>query len=336
MMDQTVWQILKIFLNGKQDCYSALELKVCLEQTYGYTGSIKMVYSHIQRLNTFFEEMFGMDQAIKSLKAKGYKLNKEIISDGQLRFIYDMLSSNPSLSNKECEELFSRLTVFSSKQQLDRLHLLPFNQEQDHQLFLKISTLVKAIDQKKPILFEYVRYDYTPSGEVVIAKSKNGNDKQDQTGSTYFVSPYEIMMQSGRYYLLAYNSIRKESLSIYRIDRMEQVRTSKRPFEDIREMWDMASLKQQAINMYFSNEVIDFKFNFDPLVFRTIVDQFGQRLQVSKDYRGKNVGYVREVTLTEGLMGWIMMLGNHITILEPAKLKEQVIARLEESLSNYK
>ena len=333
-MDRRVWYVLKILLKSNETYTMASQIQEELAAKYDSHCDIKTIYADINKINGFMEEVFNISSYIQVKRKRGYFIEKGILADAQLRFIYDTLYSSGALSKQEGEALFEKITALSPKSQIDRLHIEEMR-SQSKPLFIKMNVILQAIHEQKTIIFEYVRYTISQDGKVLAVKSENGNYEKDSSGHTYFVSPYEVMMHSWHYYLLAYNDVRKEQLSIYRIDRMDLVRTTKLKFTDIREMWDMKQLERQAINMFFSNEVIDLKFLFDKEIFRSIVDQFGDQLIVKPDVSGNYVGEVREVTLSDGLIGWIMMLGSRITILEPSGLKTKVIQRLRESLDHY-
>lgn len=335
-MDKRIWCILKIFLENKDlDYINTDTIKHILKEKYTIDCNLKTIYSDIHKLNLFFKEITGIDVFIKAKQKNGFYIFEDYFSDAQLRFLYDAIASSRSLSMNESQVLFDRLSSLSSYQQINRLGIGKMDKEEVEEIFNKMDVILNAIAHKKSLLFHYVRFEFDRFGKVVKNKSKNGNYKKDKEGETYYVSPYEVMMQSGHYYLLAYNDIRQEQLSIYRIDRMEHIRSSIMPFLEIREMWDMKELKKKAINMYFSNDSSDLKFLFDPSIFRTVVDQFNSQIQVTEDVSGKFVGEVKDTILSDGLIGWIMMLGDHITILEPESLKNKVVERLKASLSNY-
>ena len=333
-MDRRVWDVLKILLKSNETYTMASQIQELLSVEYDIHCDIKTIYADINKINGFMEQMFGISSYIQVKRKRGYFIEKGILADAQLRFIYDAVCSSGAVSKEEGKALFGKITALSPKSQIDRLHIENMNSH-NKPLFIKMNVILQAINEQKTIIFEYVRYTIDQNGKVLAVKSENGNYEKDVSGHTYFVSPYEVMMHSGHYYLLAYNDIRQEQLSIYRIDRMDLVRTTKLKFVDIREMWDMKQLERQAINMFFSNEVIDLKFLFDKEIFRSVVDQFSDQLIVRPDVSGKYVGEVKEVTLSDGLIGWIMMLGSHITILEPSSLKTKVIQRLKESLDHY-
>lgn len=64
---------------------------------------------------------------------------------------------------------------------------------------------------------------------------KNGN----QNNETYIVSPYKLILNGNNYYLIGYFNKRKDSLSVYRVDRMRFVINHNSEYEDIRDQFDM-------------------------------------------------------------------------------------------------
>ena len=317
----------------KHQFLSAKYILEKLTTDYQINCDIKTIYADIDKINILFKEVFHIENYIQSKHKKGYYIYEDVLNDGELRFIYDTILSSYAISGLEKKELFEKISVLSSSTQIQRLNLSSFKKNNDLPLFTKLNTILKAIDTQKNIAFEYIRPQLNAQGQLVKIKSTNGNYKNQIT--TYMVSPYEVVMDLGRYYLLAYNNKRSMQLSIYRIDRMDLVRTVNEPYQEIREMFDMEQTKAQAVNMFFSSEINDIEFVFNPSILANVLDQFGESIQLEKDNLGKIKALVKEVTISDGLVGWIMMLGDNITILAPLSLKEKVMNRLQLSLNNY-
>ncbi len=332
-MEERTCYILQILLNMDSDYISAKQISDILVLKYNLICDIKTIYSDIKKINQYFLLIFHIEQFIQVKHRCGYFIEENILNDGELRFIYDTIISSRALSIEEGDQLFSKLLTLSSKKQIERVVKEEGRRINNSMLFTKLNTIILAIDKQKTIAFEYTRPHLTSNGQIVYQKSNNGNYKDHV--HLYQISPYEVMIDSGKYYLLGYSLKRPGQLSIYRIDRMEKVRTTKEPYEDIREMFDMEQLKKQAVNMYFSNEIIQFKFLFKPQILANIIDQFGPMVHITKDNTGKFVGEVHDLTCSDGLIGWIMMLGDYITVLEPQFLKMKVIERLNRAITNY-
>ncbi|MFR2501340.1 MAG: WYL domain-containing protein [Coprobacillus cateniformis] len=69
--------------------------------------------------------------------------------------------------------------------------------------------------------------------------------------------PYKLILRNSNYYLIGYFDKRKDSLSVYRIDRMRIVRNHSSSYEDIQDRFDMEkNLKIMLICMLVMNESI--------------------------------------------------------------------------------
>ena len=82
---------------------------------------------------------------------------------------------------------------------------------------------------------------------------------------------YKLILNGNNYYLIGYFNKRKDSLSVYRVDRMRFVINHNSEYEDIRDQFDMEKEFDKNVNMYLSNEKIDLKIIFDKKVLKEIV-----------------------------------------------------------------
>ncbi len=166
---------------------------------------------------------------------------------------------------------------------------------------------------------------------MIIVYHNNGNHDSE----TYIISPYKLILKGSNYYLIGYFNKRKNSLSVYRVDRMRLVRNHNSKFEEIREQFDMAKEFDKIVNMYISKKRIDLKIRFNQSVLKEVVNQFGKDIIVSKTYDGKIEAEIKNVALSDGLVGWLMMLQTNIQVILPLGLKEMIRKRLKLMLKMY-
>ena len=88
-------------------------------------------------------------------------------------------------------------------------------------------------------------------------------------------------------------------------------------------------------NLYVSNERIDLKIAFESSVLREVVNQFGQDINVNKCFDGRIEAFIKDVALSDGLIGWIMMLQDKVEVVFPLSLKEIVKTRIRAMLRIY-
>ena len=79
----------------------------------------------------------------------------------------------------------------------------------------------------------------------------------------------------------------------------------------------------------------DLEISFDQSIIKEVVDKFGQDNRVTKDYENRYHLIVKDVLINEGLIGWLMMLQDKITVIKPYSLQEEMKKRIEKTLKQY-
>lgn len=316
-----------------QDSIEPVSAKEILEQLkqYNINMNIKTVYETISRINDFYY-LLTDKLYIKTVRRKGYSIENEYFDDGQLQYVLDSIVFNQNLSQNEISNLLEKVLMLSSTNQKSRISInQPTHQEQNFSLLLNLTTLLQAINQQHTVYFEYVNYKVEQDTLIEIS-STNGNLKLGKH-NYYLVSPYQIVLRNSNYYLLGYFDKRKNQLSMYRVDRMRMIRTHNSKFIEIREQFDMNQELENNVNMFISNKRIDLTFKFKDSILREVVNQFGHLFTVKKLVDGWNQATVQDVALSNGLIGWILMLQDQIEILYPLEVKDEIITTIK-NLSN--
>ena len=184
---------------------------------------------------------------------------------------------------------------------------------------------------RKNIYFKYVSYEIKRNKFVEIAHN-HGNHKENN--EFYIISPYKLIQRDSKYYVLGYFNQRPDKLSIYRLDRMRLVRNHKSPFEE----GEQFDLEQEVdhINMYVSGQKDTLEISFDEVVLREVIDQFGQDHPVKKDFENRYHLTIEDVLISDGLIGWLMMLQDHVKVIKPYSLQEKMKKRIEKMFIQYK
>ncbi len=316
-MGKKMYYVLRIIQDN--DVISAKDIVVQLE-SYDIYVDIKSVYRIIKRINEFFEHWI-QGQLIRTLKKKGYTIGKELFSDGELQFLLDSIMYHHDLNNDDQKNLKDKLMFLSSVSQQDNIiSSLPQLKHQSFSLIHNLTTIMKSIQQHKMISFQYIDYDIINNQPIEISA---------HSGQNYYISPYQIVLNNNHYYLIGYNTIHKDTLSTYRIDRMRQIHTTKNRFIEIREQFDMQEEVNQMMNMFTSQRKDTLVIQCQHKLLREIVSRFGFEIYVEKLYHDEYVITIDNVSISEGLIGWIMMLQNQIKVLAPSTLKQTIKERIK-------
>lgn len=317
-MGKRMYYILKIIMENEE--ITGKKILECLLE-YDIVINIKTLYDTIEQINAFFFDLLEED-IIKVRKKAGYSIQKNIFSDGQLQLLLDSITYHQDLKRNDKEELKDILLKLSSCKQKDRLI---FNMSEDKDLsfslFVNLNTIMKAIEEKKTISFEYINYKY-----------ENNQFKEVSIRNDYMISPYQIVLNNNHYYVIGYYKPRKNELSIYRIDRMRYIMLNKESFHEIREQFDMEETIHNMMNMFSHSENIVLTIEFHYSIVREMISRFELKHveRIDTDWYKTTI---EDVQLSEGLIGWIMMLQDKIKVIAPYSLKQEIkkrILRMEE------
>lgn len=321
-----------LIIKESLDYIPAIEIKMLLEEKYQIKVDIKTVYQAIRNINELSHYIYQKD-IIKTKHRKGYAINEEFFNDGQIQYLWDSILYNNDLDQKEVNILLTKLQTLSSNKQLSRIQNQTIRQNdiRNYDLLLNMTTIIKAINEKKNIYFKYVNYEIKRNKLVEISNT-HGNHQDNK--EFYIISPYKLIQNNSKYYVIGYFDKRPDSLSLYRLDRMRLVRNHKSKYFE-GEQFDVEQI-DNPINMYISGEKEDLEISFDQSIIKEVVDKFGQDNRVTKDYENRYHLIVKDVLINEGLIGWLMMLQDKITVIKPYSLKENMKERIEKTLKQYR
>lgn len=327
-MGKRMFQVLKIILTAKEETISAKAILKQL-QLEGIHMEIKTIYTCIQQINDFFYGWLQEDMII-AVKRKGYHINHDFFSDGELQFLLDNIAFHQDLDDEDKQKLKEKLLFFSSFSQQKRLvPYTPINRQHSFSLLLNLSVIMKAIEKKKVLSFQYIDYDIMDH-HVIEVPSQRGNQNE-----RYIVSPYQIVSQNNHYYLIAYNEKHPGQLTNYRIDRMRVIQTLSCSYQDIREQFDMSDEIENMMNMFVSHrrDTLILECSYKQL--REIVSRFGEDIHVQKLYQERLQLSIDNVSVSEGLIGWIMMMQTQIKVVAPRYLALDIQKRLSQMQTLY-
>lgn len=284
--------------------------------------NIKAVYSTIDRINAFFYP-FLKENMIVVIKNVGYTVHKMIFEDGELQFLLDSIYFHKDLNYEEKEKLTHKLLDFTPMKQRERLILTTHNRkEKAFSLLQNLTTIIKAIDNQKKIKFQYIDY-MIKDDKLYEVYSQRGNQ-----GEFYIMSPYQIVLNNNHYYLIGYNEKYKNELTTYRIDRMRSVISLNHSIDEIREEFDMNDEIDKMTNMYLSTERNKLQIKCERGLLREMASKFGKDIEVQQIEDNMCIITVNDMSISEGLIGWILMLQDRVEVILPLSLREEIKERV--------
>lgn len=288
-----------------------------IEKDYGITIERKSVGSSIALLRE-------LDYDINKGPKGGYALLSRLLDPSEIRFLTDAAFSSRSLTGKQAANMSKRLqSLVSKNQRANYNYILKSDQltrAKTSDVFYAIDVIERAIKEGKRIRFKYQSYD------------KHGKPCLSMNGFEFFVSPYYLVNNFGRYYLVGNYRIKYGLVSTYRLDLIREPK--------IAEDWDIKPLESlpggDAFNITdYLNEHI-YLFGGETVQATLRVDDRSKGVQYLEDWFGDNYRLIEKddellakVKCNEtSLFYWILQYSDCFTLIEP----DSLIDRLKDHL----
>ncbi len=291
----------------------------------GITCERKAIYRDIESLVDY-----GFD-ILSSTSPPGYFWGRRLFEMPELRMMVDSIKSSEFITEKKTAEMIERikhLTSVYQGQELDQMNgIIGRPKNRNEGIFYIIDSLHTAICQKRKVHFSYYRH-IIKGGRIASQKSHE-----------FVVSPYALVWNDGKYYLVA-NYDKYNNFSHYRLDRMRNVEVLFEPsrplsqFSSYSSTFDEIDYLKGIFEMYSGTkkEYIYIKCNNNCI--EHVVDRFG--LDIVCDTFDKNHFTLRiKATVNDGLVSWILAQRGNVTVIYPPELADRVRNTLASMMSQY-
>ena len=239
----------------------------------------------------------------------------------ELRLLTDLLTAMPAVPETQKEALLRKLMQHSSpmsrqaqsEQQMVYLHTPPAKQ-----LLYSVEILCEAIRRNRVVSFQYCTYQLDENDiPVQVPRCRSTGDARE-----YLVSPYEIAVSHGRYYLICCKEPHR-TVSHYRIDRITDIRIIEQferlPAEELSDSHTLPENLAEQLYMY-SGEMITCEFLAEQRILGDILDWFGSGAEI----RRAEQAFLLHVTVRvhpTAMQHWALQYGQYVTVLEPESLR---------------
>ncbi len=258
---------------------------------------------------------------------------KNKFTDGELRLLIDGILFSHYVPYNQCKELIGKLESLSNnhfKSRVKHISRIPKKRSVNRQLFLNIELIDEAISSKKKIAFKYTKYG--------TDKKLHNRRREDGTVRTYVVSPYQMVANEGKYYLIC-NYDKYEDISHYRIDRIrdiELLEDKAKSFEKLEgaggRPLDLDKYMQEHVYMY-SSESAAVKFRITEAMVSDVIDIFGEDVTFYDE--DENEVSFRVNTNRLSAIQFAKSHGPDVILLEPKEFADEVKRAMKESLKQY-
>ena len=290
-----------------------------LMSVYGLAVERKAIGRNISLLNEA-----GYD--IETTK-KGSYLATRTFENSELKMLIDGVLSSKHIAPKQSKELIAKLCEQANKyfkKSVKNIYSVgDWNKTENVAVFYNIEIVDDAIELEKQVKFDYNKY---------------GADKQMHRTATHTVSPYQMILHNGRYYLMGYNE-KWGHVQYYRMDRItdiglvDKVRTPIKSVKGFESGIDYKRFSSSMPYMFF-DEPVRVKFVANDWVVDQIIDWFGKDIKIEDLKDGR---FLVEVKASVNAMEyWAMQYLNAVEVLSPLELRERLKKNVQIANEKYK
>ncbi len=256
----------------------------------------------------------------------GVALFSRLFDETEANYLIDSIFSSRSINAKEAKNLIKKISsTFSQNKEKE---LFNFNSSylyktsevartKNKEIMYTISLLLEAIKNKKRVAFKVIDYD------------KHGKEVYRLKGFIYKVSPYFLVNNSGRYYLLCNYRADYKTLNTFRIDYLKDVEIIEND-KYYTELKDLdPKYKDFEITEYINNHIY---FYGGEVIEAKIKLKNEHAVLFVKDWFNENSYIVNEndeiFAYTKGnenaILFWCLQYLQVVKVISPAFLKDKI------------
>ena len=269
---------------------------------------------------------------------RGFYYQPRRYSQEHIRLLTETVYTARFLSEKDTETLSSFLCGLVSEHQAKAIKhdaLLIDRVKTNNQ---QIISNIRNIDNAMAKELEGKRHKPEKISFRYLKSSINDLSKQVERrkGEKYVVSPYKLLINDGNYYLLAYNSEKKE-MRTYRVDRMKDVSLTGEPREgataysdlDLKSLtkrrFSMFGGKTELVRMRFVNSLLD-----------TVIEKLGKKDVYYKKLDEHHFSVTAHIDISDQFFGWVLGFGKSVQIQSPPSVVDKFTAYIDGIRTQYK
>lgn len=314
--------IMKIFWDrtDREHAISVREI-VSILRSWGIRAERKTIYDDIEALR-----YFGLKIGNRRLNGAGYYLEDRAFELPELKFLMDAVQSSRLITEEQTQELVKKLEKLASDPERRKLQNQILKETgvktPNKEIYTNVKKIYDAAAENCQISFQY--YEWTLAKKMCV---KNN-------GQRYRVSPWKMMWDHDRYYLLGID----ENSGIarhYRVDRIKEVKLEKesRNGAAIFRDFDLGKFSVGTFGMSGRKDAL-VKLEFENSVISEVMEYFGQEAVILPSDE-EHFTFQGHVCVGREFFGWLAGFGKSVKILLPEKIRREYGVFLKQALEGY-
>lgn len=322
-------------------------------QERGINAERRSIYRDIEDVNKLFylleNEDADMYEAEEEIEAdeyddyktivydktkKGFYVKRRLNFENDVRLLAECVYATKFVSAENAEMLIDTVCGLVSDFQAERIR---------HNVFLadRIKTDNSAVYNNVDVINEALNYrddlGRKPRKISFRYQTYNINDLKKKAyrrgGAVYKVSPFQLIINEGNYYMLGYDDKVKKMLT-YRVDRMERVgvlydeaREGNDEYKgfDLTSAFNMFNGERRSVKIKCTNDLLD-----------TMIERFGTKNARYSQADKKHFTVEAEVEISDQFFGWLLGFGRKVVLQFPDFIVRQFKEYLDKVQEMYK
>lgn len=265
------------------------------------------------------EELAELKTILYDRSRKGFYVRQRKFDVNDIRLLAECVYACKSITETKAKRLVSVVCDFVSEEQAKKIRHNAFLTDRvktDNQGVLNnIAAINDAMSKHldgRPHTPEKITFKY-------MRRSINDVSKQVErrSGTRYKVSPFQLLINDGNYYLVAYADY-AQAMRTYRIDRMKDIRFTGEPRDgDIEfNQMDIKSYANRVFSM-MSGELTLVEMHFSNFLLDAVVDRFGTRYVQYAKVDEDHFGVTAKIEVSDQFYGWLLGFGDNAKLVYP-------------------
>lgn len=318
----------------------------------------RSIYSDIEAINAvclMAEEDCTYDEALEMLQEAeadgddelktvvrtpnnmGFYVRKRKLELFDVQLLVECVYSAKFLTEKQANTLVDVVCDLASEPQAEKIrhnvYLTDRVKTRNNNVLNNISMISDAMSTHwdglphtpEKITFKYLKYSISDMKTQV----------ERRRGERYKVSPFQLLMNDGNYYLLAFDD-RFQEMRTFRVDRMKDIQRAKEPRdgdEDFHKI-DLRTYTQRVFSMFGGEQkLVEIRF-INPLL-DAVVDRFGTKDAQYAKVDDTHFSVTTKVEISDQFFGWLLGFGRKAKLVYPDPVIEQFRAYLDKVREMY-
>ena len=277
-----------------------------------------------------FEELrrFGFDIiSEKDGRNFYYYLGSRDFELPELKLLVDSVQSAKFITDKKSAQLIKKLESLVSKYEGSQLHrqviITGRVKTMNESIYYNVDKIHAAIGEDRQIRFKY--FDWNLKKEM----------EPRYDGKWYRLSPWALMWDDEKYYLVAYDS-KHETIIHYRVDKMTQIGIldEKREGHEAFRKFNIAHYTNTLFGMFAGDET-KVTIEAENRLVSVFIDRFGKDIiiaPIDDDHFRTTI----TVAVSKQFFGWIMGIDGDVRVVAPDSVVEQIKSEIKRQAERYK